>query len=384
MTDSYAANNRVLILVNHDIVIYNFRKELIERLLKENYEIYISSPYGERIEKLKEIGCNYIDTSIDRHGMNPFKDLSLLFFYLKLMKRVRPFVVLTYTIKPNIYGCITGELNKIPCLANITGMGSSIVNGGIKQKISIMLYRIAFRHTKRVFFQNTENWDFFKKRKIIDGQGKLIPGSGVNLEQFRLLRYPTGELLPDGHYTLEFIFISRVMREKGIEEYLAAAEEIKEVYPYTRFHILGFCEESYEKMLQEYEKRHIITYHGMQDDITKFLSITHCTVHPSYHEGMSNVCLESAACGRPVITTDCSGCRETVDDGITGYLVEKANSKALSNVIERFIKLSYKEKRDMGIAGRKKMQREFNRHIVVDTYIKEIKELERVKNNGLV
>lgn len=353
---------RVLFLVNHDVVIYNFRLEIVEKLLEEGYEVYISSPYGERIDDLIELGCHYTETAISRHGTNLIQDFKLLLHYRKLMKEVQPSVVLTFTIKPNIYGGMAARSLNIPYIANITGLGTAVENSGLMQKVTVQLYKIAFKKIQTVFFQNKENMQFFIDRKIALGKHQLLPGSGVNLERFPILEYPSDEVV-------KFVFISRIMKEKGIDYYIEAAKYIKEKYPNTEFHICGFTEEDYEDILKDYEDKGIIIYHGMVRDIRKILKFTHCTVHPTYYpEGMSNVLLESAASGRPVITTDRSGCREIVDDSKTGYLVETHNNKQLIDKIEQFIKLSYEEKKNMGQLGRDKVKKEFDRESVVSKY----------------
>lgn len=367
---------KVLFLVNHDIVIYNFRKELVERLLQDGYKVYISSPYGERIDDLVSMGCKYINTSIDRHGTNIMQDFKLILHYKKIIRDIKPDVVLTYTIKPNIYGGIACKTLKTPYIANITGLGTAVENGGIMQKLTTMLYKIAFKKVKCVFFQNTENQQFFIDNKIAVNSHKLIPGSGVNLERFHVLEYP-----PDD--TTEFVFISRIMKQKGIDEYLEAAEYIRGKYPNTKFHICGFCEEEYEDKLKVMHNRGIIIYHGMLRDVRDILKVTHCTIHPTYYpEGMSNVLLESAACGRPIITTNRAGCREVVDNGINGFIAEQRSSKELIKHIEKFIVLNFKNKEMMGLAGRTKVENQFDRELVTDKYIHEIKLLEVRNNSG--
>src|SRR5690625_49090 len=356
---------KILFLVNHDIVIYNFRKELVERLLEEGYEVYISSPYGERIDYLTSMGCHYIETKINRHGTNIIEDLRLLRTYKRIMKDVSPDVVLTYTIKPNVYGGMAAQSLDIPYISNITGLGSAVENGGVMQKISVLLYKRAFRKVQTVFFQNKENMQFFNERKIALGKHKLLPGSGVNTEQFSLLEYPSDEVI-------RFVFISRIMKEKGIDYYLEAAKYIKEKFPNTEFHICGFSEEDYEDILKEYEEKGIIIYHGMVRDIRTILKDMHCTVHPTYYpEGMSNVLLESAASGRPIITTDRSGCREIVDHEVNGYLVELKDSQDLIEKIEKFISLTHTQRKSMGMSGRNKIENEFDRQIVVKHYLNE-------------
>lgn len=357
---------KVLFLVNHDVVIYNFRLELVERLLSDGYEVHVSSPYGERIEDLKSIGVIYHETNVERHGMNPINDVKLLLIYRKLIKEINPKIVLGYTIKPNIYGAIAAGKKNIPFVANITGLGTAVEKSGVSQKLIIVLYKIAFRKVQRVFFQNRENQQFFTEHNISIGKHYLLPGSGVNIERFSLKEYPKEKII-------RFSFISRIMKEKGIEQYLDAAKVIKTKYPNTEFHICGFCEREYEGKLNEYNDNGTVIYHGMIRDVSAFLENINCVVHPTYYpEGLSNVLLEASASGRPIITTDRPGCREVVDDGINGYMIPQRNSQKLIEAIEKFLRLSNEEMKNMGLAGRVKVEKEFNRQIVVEAYMREI------------
>lgn len=354
---------KILILVNHDVVIYNFRLEIVERLLDEGYEVHVSSPYGERIDSLIELGCKYVDVSISRHGTSVIDDFKLLMHYRTIMKKIKPDVVLTFTIKPNIYGGIACRMLNIPYIANITGLGTAVENEGFMQRISVFLYKVAFKRVNCVFFQNDENKQFFIDKNIARDKHKLIPGSGVNLERFKLLRYPIDE-------KIRFVFISRIMQAKGIDQYLEAAQYIKSKYPNTEFHVCGFCEEAYEDKLARLQAKGIIRYHGMISNVVKILKKTHCTIHPTYYpEGMSNVLLESCASGRPIITTDRSGCKEIVDDEINGYIVKQRDSKDLIQKLENFLELNYEDKKAMGIAGRKIVEEKFDREIVVEAYL---------------
>lgn len=372
-------NKKVLILVNHNVVIYNFRRELVERLIADGYEVYLSCPQGNRIEELCSMGCKFIETEFERHGTSVIDDLKLIQFYKKIMKEIMPGVVLSYTIKPNIYGGMAAASLKIPYLANITGLGTAVENEGILQKITKILYKIAFRRVDCVFVQNEENKQFFVDNNIAIDKLKLIPGSGVNLKQFSVIDYPENNI--------EFVFISRIMKEKGIEQYLETAEYIHKKYEGVKFHICGFCEEDYEERLRGLESEGVITYHGMMNDVRDVIKITSATIHPTYYpEGLSNVLLESCACGRPIITTDRSGCREVVEDGVNGYMVKQRDSESLISAVEKFINLSFEERRQMGIEGRKKVEREFDRQIVVEAYMERIDALsgDRKKEKVLV
>lgn len=357
---------KIMFLVNHDVVIYNFRLEIVERLIADGHEVHISSPYGERIDDLVKLGCEYHKIEMARHGKNPVKELGLIKDYKKLIKEVKPDICFGFTIKPNIYGAISARGAKVPFVANITGLGTAVENPGMAQKISIILYKYAFRGIQKVFFQNTENQQFFIDHKIALGKHELIPGSGVNLNRFSPLPYPDGS-------TTEFVFISRIMKEKGIDQYLDAAEYITKKYPQTRFHICGFCEVEYEGRLDECVKSGVVNYHGMVRDVKEVLKVTHCTIHPTYYpEGLSNVLLESSACARPIITTDRSGCREVIDDGVNGFICKQKDSQDLIKQIEKFLDKSWEEKKQMGLSGRRKVEKEFDRQIVVEKYVKEL------------
>lgn len=362
---------KILVLANFGMGLYNFRKELLEELIKKNHEVFISLPNDEYVPKLVRMGCNFINTPISRRGTNPITDFKLLMNYKKIINKIQPDVVLTYTIKPNVYGGLACRLAKVPYVANITGLGTAVENGGLLQKITLFLYKISLKNAKCVFFQNKENERFLKKKKIISGNHKILPGSGVNLNYYSLLDYPSDD-------NINFLFISRVMKEKGIDQYLDAATYIKKKYPNTMFHIVGFCEEEYGDKLKDMQNKGIIKYHGKQSDVRDFHKFSHCTIHPTYYpEGMSNVLLESAACGRPVITTNRSGCREIVDDGVNGYLVEQQNSQDLIDKIEWFLKLDFIAKERMGLSGRMKVESDFNRQIIVDAYLLEIDQIKQ-------
>lgn len=356
----------ILIISNASNGLYLFRRELIERLVRE-YKVEILAGDTGSVDTLRKMGCKVTVCEIERRGTNPMKELQLLQYYKKVIRESKPSMVFTYTVKPNIYaGMVCASLG-IPYVANITGLGTAIEQNGPLQKPMLFLLRLGLRKAQMVFFQNTENRDFLLKHKVIQGAYDLIPGSGVNLERFPLLDYPAGE-------TVEFAFISRVLKEKGIDQYLDAAKVIREKYPYTRFHVCGGADKEYEKLLEELTEQRIISYHGRISDVAGMHSISCCTIHPTYYpEGMSNTLLESCACGRPIITTDRPGCREIVEDGVNGFVVKQQDSRDLIEKIEHFLSLDWEERRKMGLAGRAKVEREFDRKIVVSKYMEQLR-----------
>ena len=357
---------KVMMISNVSRGLFGFRKELIERLLKENCEVSILAADTGKVDELRKMGCKFTAVAMDSHGTNPLTELKLVNLYKKLISREQPDIALTYTIKPNIYAGMACASLHIPYIANITGLGTAVEKKSLYQKPMVLLYKYGLRKAQKVFFQNSENMAFMLRHKAVQGPYELIPGSGVNLERFCPLPYPQQE-------TLDFAFISRITREKGIDQYLDAAKHFRKKYPQTRFHICGKCDATYEAVLQELHQAGIVIYHGRIDDIPGMHRISCCTVHPTYYpEGMSNVLLESCACARPIITTDRPGCREIVEDGVNGFVVRQKDSIDLIEKMERFLSLSWEQRRDMGLAGRAKVEREFDRNIVVEKYVREI------------
>lgn len=360
--------NIILVLTNNIGGLHSFRKEVMKAIVDAGYDVYISEPDDdERVKYFEGIGCHIIKTDFNRRGMNPLADIKLMLRYHKMIKQLKPKAVLSYTIKPNVYGGIACRLTKTPQIANVTGLGDAIENGGWLQKLTVTLYRIGIGKAKCVFFQNKSNREACIKLGIAGERSKLLPGSGVNLKHHTYQSYPVDE------GKVRFLFIGRLLKDKGIEEFFETATVIKNKYPHTEFQILGPVEGHYQEQLDELVKKGIINHLGTTSDVRPYIAAVECTMMPSFHEGMSNVNLESAANGRPVITTDVPGCRETVDDGRTGYLVESKSTNSLIAAVERFISLPYSQKELMGKNGRKKMEQEFDRQIVVDAYLNEIK-----------
>lgn len=357
----------ILILSNRIVGLYAFRKEVIKAIVDAGYTVYISVPDEDECSKYFEnIGCRIIHTDFNRRGMNPIADFKLMLNYVRLIKAIKPKKVLTYTIKPNIYGGIACRITGVPQLANVTGLGDALENEGWLQKLSILLYRIGLNKSQCVFFQNQSNRDFCVRHSIKGKESVLLPGSGVNLDFHVYQQYPSLE-------KIVFLFIARLIKDKGTEEFFETAKVIKQKYPNTEFQILGWVDGDYQKQLDELVKAGVIVFHGAAHDVRPYLKSVHCTIMPSYHEGMSNVNLESAANGRPVITTNVPGCRETVDDGKTGYLVEAKSATDLIAKVEKFINLPYEDKIIMSKAARMKVKNEFDRQKVVGLYLEKIK-----------
>lgn len=354
--------SKILILSNSSGGLYDFRNELLQKLLQE-HEVVISLPDQVKTEELKREGCRILETAINRRGMNPLQDLKLYREYRRILRQEKPDLVLTYTIKPNIYGGAASRMAGIPYISTITGLGSVFERGGLLQKLVTAMYRFAFRRAACVFFQNDQNRRIFRENRILSGRDRLVAGSGVNLEKHYPEPYPEEEIT-------RFLFVGRMMKEKGIEEYLEAAGRLKD--PMTEFCLLGYCDEDYEERLRQAETEGIVKMLGFQKEIHDFYRRISAVVMPTYHEGMSNVLMEAAATARPVIASDISGCREIFEEGRTGIGFRPRDSRALEEALRKFLKLSVPERREMGLLGRRKMEKEFDRQHIVSCYYEEI------------
>lgn len=365
---------KIIIASITDSGIYRGRREFISQLIREGHNVAIVSPRTNAVEKLKGLGCNHIEVHIQRHGMNPAEELKLIHDYWKILKANKPDIVFSFTIKPNLYLGILCRIMEIPYAMNITGLGEGLMHEGKTKKILLKLYPIATKRVRCIFFQNVFNRQFFVEHKLADSKVfKMLPGSGVNINNFTPIDYP------DEKEGLRFLFVSRIVKDKGIDELIEAIKRIKEKYDYVDFHFVGGCDEVYEKKLPEWKSEGLIIYHGRvePDEMIKYYGMMHCLIHPSYHEGMANVILESGACARPSIASDINGCKEGIDDEITGYVFKLKSVDELTDRIERFINLSHHDKVNMGLMARKKMEREFDRQIVTNAYMEVVKDVGR-------
>ncbi len=360
---------RVLILTNSDIGLYKFRRELLEKFAKNGFEVFASLPVGEFTQQIKDLGCNYIVTEMNRRGKNPLQELSVITDYFKIIKDIDPDIILTYTIKSNVYGGLASRYSHVPYISNITGLGSYFEKENLFQRFIRILYKTALGKADKIFFQNQANLDYMLKDRIIrsDCDYELIPGSGVNLDFFRYYEYPDDEMI-------NFVFVGRMMKEKGFGLYLDTAEYIHAKYPNTLFHICGLQEEDYEERVNDLVARGVCSYHYSVDDMRPIYGMIHCIIHPTYYpEGMSNVLLEACSCGRPVITTDRPGCKEIVDDNVNGFVVKQKDLDDLIEKVEKFVLLDNSQRAEMGRNARKKVEEQFDRRIVVNKYMEAIR-----------
>lgn len=375
----------IALLTNNDDDVYCFRLELIQAILNAGYRMLISCPNGPKFEVMEEIGLKkgetfiYDDPPIDRRGTNVVNDEKLMMHYRKLFKKYRPAVVLTYTAKPNVYASLVAHRLHIPVINNVTGLGSVVNENGLKKSLIMTLFKTAYRNSACIMFQNSTNMKLAKDLGWVKGDCKLIPGSGVALERYPVQDYPEGGNGVEGDPVV-FNYIGRILHDKGVDDYIEAAKRIKVKYPKTEFNMLGFIEPTenhYEAELEELGKQGIVFYRGSQKDVRPWIKRAHAIIHPStYGEGMSNVLLENASSGRLIITTDNPGCRETVNDGISGFIYHGGDVDALVKKIETVVKdIPNCERKQMGLEGRKKVEQEFSREVVIKAYLEKIGEL---------
>ena len=358
---------RILFLSNHFITLYSFRRELIQRLTAQGHEVYISVPKDERNEYFEKLGCQLVDTPMSRRGANPIQDAKLILSYVRIMRALRPDVIFSYTVKPNIYGAMVANPLGLRQVSNITGTGATFMKRDMMSFIVKTLYRLTHRRVYKVFFQNTGDRDFFVSHRLVRDNYAMLPGSGVNLRQHCLCPMPEGE-------GVNFIYIGRIMALKGLEQYLDCARYIRAKYPETRFYVAGFIEEErFGDLLRSAADEGAVEYLGFQKDIDRWIRACHCTILPSMGgEGVPNALLESAATGRVCIASRINGCIDAVEDGRTGYLFTPGSSEELIDSVERFLSLSRDEMAAMGLAGREKMEREFDRELVIERYMQEV------------
>lgn len=368
-------NKLVALITNNDDDIYCFRKELIEGLIAAGYRLLISCPYGPKFELMKQIPYIYDNPDIDRRGTNVISDGCLLAHYFQLFRKERPAIVLTYTAKPNVYASIAARALRIPYINNVTGLGSVLKKKGPMKAFIMELFKVAYRGADCVMFQNSENMKLAVESGMIRGKHKLIPGSGVDTGRYPIQEYPDGGNGLTGAKVV-FNYMGRILHDKGVDDYIEVAKRIKMKYPNTEFNMLGFIEPTefhYKKELDDYTQKGIVYYQGNKNDVRPWIARAHAIIHPStYGEGMSNVLLENASSGRPIITTDNPGCKEVVDDEISGFIYPGGNIDILEQTIIRFLHMDNEQRRHMGECGRCKVKKEFERKIVVDAYLEEI------------
>ena len=355
---------KILFLSNSSGGLYDFRHELIQELKKRKQSIVVCNPEEEKKIDLERIGCKVLVTKMDRRGMNPLKDVALILQYKKIIEAEKPDLVITYTIKPNIYGGLVCRWLGKTYATNITGLGTAFENKGLLKGVATILYRLALKQARVVFFENESNKNYFVSLHVTkETNARVLNGAGVNLTYYHYLEYPE-----DGE-CFQFIFIGRIMKEKGIDELFFSMKQLVDEGKACSLVVLGKYEEEYEGIVRRYQDDGWLEYLGYQDDVRPYINQVHCFVLPSYHEGMANTNLECAACGRPIITTNIPGCREAVIKGKSGLLCKPRDAEDLYGAMKKMMGLSNSERREMGRLGRKHMEDVFDKKEVVRSTI---------------
>lgn len=366
---------KIMMISPKDNNFYNFRRELIFKMRELGYEVYLVCPYGKKMDVFIKADCNFIDLKIDRRGTNPLKDFQQILFYKKILKEVKPDVVLTYTAKCSIYGGIACG-KKYSYIANNAGLMDTCTYPFWLDLVLNVLYKIGFKNASCMMYQNKQERDYLNK--ILKNKVKYIdiPGSGVNLGEFSFQPYPKND------NKIVFNFVGRIVEIKGIVEFIECAKRIHRDYPNTKFVIYGdYDDDSYKKQIQEGLEKGYLQYGGVLLDMKPAIMAAHAVIHPSYYEGMTNVVLEHSAMGRVCIGSDIPGVADGIEDGVTGYVFECKNIDSLVQRVRMFIELPHEKKAEMGLAARKKMEREFNREIVTNIYLDEISAILRGKKS---
>lgn len=366
---------KILLSVNAAWNIWNFRRPLVEALLADGHAIRILAPRDEAVPHLEAMGCSFSHLKMSVKGLNPVQDGRLILQLRKHFRDFQPDAILSFTIKNNLFGAIAAKSMRIPFIPNVTGLGTAFLSGAVLEQVATVLYKTAFRKLPIVFFQNQEDQALFVDRKLVTrAQARRVPGSGIDLDRFSAVPLPSDAPAP------VFLMIARLLRDKGVVEFVDAARLVRARQPQARFQLLGATSAENRtaidrETVESWENEGAIEYLGETDDVRTLITSADCVVLPSYREGAPRTLIEGAAMARPLIATDVPGCRAVVEDSRTGFLCTARSAESLAQACEAFIALTPHERADMGRVGRIKMEREFGHNIVVDAYRKTLQEL---------
>ncbi|MEW5423398.1 glycosyltransferase family 4 protein [Amorphus sp. 3PC139-8] len=368
---------RVIATANAAWNIWNFRRPVIKALLGDAHEVLVLAPPDDSVPDLEALGCRFAPLEMKVKGLNPLEDLKLIQSFKRFLRTEKPDVVLSYTIKNNVYGSLAARATGTPFIPNVTGLGTAFLSSGLLQQIAEALYRRAFDRLPVVFFQNADDRDLFLNRNLVrEDQARLLPGSGIDLAHFAVAPYPENDAAPI------FLMIGRLLRDKGVLEYVEAARRIKSQVPTARFQILGAIGSENRtaiahEIVESWQKDGTIEYLGTTSDVRPYIAAAHCVVLPSYREGAPRTLIEAASMARPLVTTDVPGCRTVVDHCRTGFLCDVKSNESLTAALFEFLNLPNPAKKKMGLAGRTKMETEFDEAVVIDAYQAAITEAAR-------
>ncbi len=362
---------RIAIVANTTWNIHNFRTNVIEKLQEEDYEVFVIAPidkyiqYKKKFPEVTHISLN----KLNRDSVNPWKDIQLMLELNDIYKKIKPDLVLHYTVKPNIFGGIAARLNNIPSIAVVTGLGYAFIHNGYIKKVTKLLYRLTSKFHKKIIFENIDDRLLFVQEKLIKPeQGISIKGCGVNSTFFS--PFPNGVEKEKTTFT----FIGRLIYDKGVNEFINAAKIIREEYDNVNFWLVGEIDKRNpaavrNEDLMTWVKEKVVTYHGSTDDVRKYIAASDCIVLPSYREAIARSITEGMSMEKPVIATNTPGCREAIEHGKNGYLVSPKDAVDLANAMEKYIHLSSHERHQMGEYGRKKVLREFDDKLIANQIV---------------
>jgi glycosyltransferase involved in cell wall biosynthesis len=358
----------VAISYNTARYLYRFRIGIILGLLEKHYKVIVIAPWDEYSPKLQEIGCEVYDIKIDNKGSSPVADLLTFLAYRKLYHQLKPSLALHFTIKPNIYGTLAARSQRVPSISMITGLGTAFIQDTWLTRVVEQLYRLSLEWSYKVFFQNLDDLSVFIQRGLVSAEkAEQLSSSGINLKLFTLAP-------PPNNTHLVFLLIGRMLKDKGVVEFIEAAKLLKKSYPELRFQLLGQLDVKNRtaisrQQVNQWVSEDLVEYLGITDNVMPHISQADCIVLPSYREGLSRTLLEASAMGRPIVATDVTGCREVVDDTVNGYLCNARDPVDLAAKLEKILALSNAQRAEMGLRGREKMQREFNEINIVNRYL---------------
>ena len=369
-------NKKIVISVNTAWNIFNFRAGLIKALVSQGYEVVAVAPGDEYVGRLQALGCRFINLPMDNKGTHPGRDLFLLARYYDVLRTEQPIAYLGYTIKPNVYGSIAARALHIPVINNIAGLGTAFIHQSLLTHIARMLYKLSLQRSSRIFFQNADDQHFFIREGLArPEQTDRVPGSGMDLS-----RYVPLPPAPLQQRPFRFLLVSRLLRDKGVEEFAEAARLVGQKCGATQCHLLGFVDVANRnaismEQIRSWEGGGVLRYLGKTDDVRPYLSDADCVVLPSYREGVPRSLLEAAAMARPIIATDTVGCKDVVDDQVNGLLCKVRDAHDLAEKMVQMIRMPPHARQAMGLAGRRKVERQFDEKLVIQKYLDMIGEI---------
>jgi len=361
----------LVISINASWNIVNFRAGLIRGLREVGYRVVALAPRDAWSDRLAGLGVEFHPIEMDRKGLSPASDLRLLWRYRRALRRLRPDAFLGYTAKPNVWGSLAAQSLGIPVVNNVSGLGTAFIRGGWLGRLVAGLYRLAFRRSATVFFQNEDDRDLFVSRGIVAaGKARLLPGSGIDTDRFR----PAPAAAAAADRPFAFLMIARLLRDKGVGEYVEAARRVRREAPDTRFRLLGFLDSDNRTAFSSAEveawvEDGLIDYLGPSDDVRPAIAESDCVVLPSYREGLPRTLLEAAAMGKPLIATDVPGCRQIVRHGVNGLLCRVRDPGSLAEAMLEMLRAPPGRRAGWGGSARAIVEAEYDERIVVGLYL---------------